>query len=1148
MNEAGSVAQLGSLAVSLTAKVTSFTKGMDKAIKKIDQFNKAAKNAGVQFQTSFKQIGTATDVSVKDLSARMGKTDEALGRVEEKMKKSGITARKAAKGVDVMADSLNKVATRGKHALGAVLSFQAGVANFIKLNVRWFAVWRTFWAIWGQILRVGQDIKVMYDETALALRTAADATDSWLVKQRIAIELRQDAIKATQEHAIELKDYIQTVYFLTTAGLTYTKAQKFTNTALLTSIALNEKAADTTRLLTGLYNVFGETIGGNRTELEKFQHISAILTETFRKQDIELKDYIKSLPYTAQQFKMLGIEIEVLVAALGVMGTHFIRGSKAGTSATRTVIEMISKAEKMAEVTGKMYPEDKPLRFMAILRDLAKVIREDKESLDEMGISTKLAGKVFEAVGRRGQRFALTMADALDKVADQIERNKNATFDQVEAMAALVEATPTKQLVILGNNFRAIFTNFLTGITSTGQLTEALILLNDVMRDIVQVTKVLSVALRDAIDLVLVLSPLYQIFSAIYHSQLTEKERLQKAAQLAVASVLEEQSATQDMINVIDLARKSFKGMTDDQEIWARAQLKVAEEHKNRSTKSLKEGSEERIDIEEDYAMERFKIVDEMYKKITGEYSVGIQKTRFLLQAGFNANLELGEKYTKDTTSIMERLNRDLKKLTLDRMSFDLWALAEERKNRETDLGKIAEIEKWYNLTRSKLYKDAHVKAIESQRKAADALEKGEKSSWDKRLDTVGKAIEDYIKQYASGHVQLMREVAIEGSEEAELIAKWQKRIEDGRYSTQVALGVLFFKLRMTQNEDLLKLVNDGNQELINAVTLFSGKVKVITEDRIATLERLEQKRIAVTEKAQTEEYKALQTGWEKELVGYHKFYDNLIKEVDKTTKEIIKANDAESKEAVAARAWQAEQTKAIRKREMDDIEGFRQKNFALALKHNALMSKNMVDAWKAAWAQIVEDAGTAVDQQMELFEGFANSFKQLTSDYLMFTMSAHKNATQVLDQMWKRFINSVLQGLADIATANLVAGIGEMFNRKKDTDSGGIIGGRVAPLVLKAMEEKHSPSAIEQIADSISQTLQNKLSINTSSPLARPVTSFSPNISVASPAVRTNIVNVLSPDLVPAAILRDPATVINVISQDIIDKGLVSSVIKGIR
>ncbi len=373
-----------------------------------------------------------------------------------------------------------RVMSRGKQQLGAILSFQEGVSKFIKMNVRWFVVWRSFWFLWIKLQEAMANINVLIHETSLALRTSADALDNeveLLVKRNA---LTKEAIRFTAQHTKTLREYIKSFYYLTTAGLTWNVAQETIDTTMETSIALDEDAIQTTRTLTSLYNVFGKTLTTARTPLEKMQKISAILTATFRHQDIEMKDYNKAMTYVGALSKTAGVSLEVLVASLGVLGTHLVKSGKGGTALARTFARLLRYPERLAKVTGYAFDPTKPLQFEQAMRLIGEELREAASGSDEFGVNTRKAAEMIDLLGLRGIRV-ITLAENFEKLAEQIKINRAATYDLVESMVALVESDPSAQLKILGNAISMNIVAMVRGAMQTQSFSLQLASLNKIL-------------------------------------------------------------------------------------------------------------------------------------------------------------------------------------------------------------------------------------------------------------------------------------------------------------------------------------------------------------------------------------------------------------------------------------------------------------------------------------------------------------------------------------------------------------------------------------------------------------------------------------------------------------------------------------------
>lgn len=449
---------LGTLAITLLARTKAFRDGMSKAINALKKFNEEASRQKAAFAGIAKAVTASVQQTTKVVTDGAKQTQSAMSAVGKQYKASSQQVQASGKQTRVSiqqtastADKAGKqMMSRGKQQLGAILSFQEGVAKFIKLNVRWFVVWRSFWFLWSKLQEALANINVLMHETSLALRTSTDAmrNEVELLVKRNA--LTREAIRFTAQHTKSLRDYVKSFYYLTTAGLSFNVAQETIGVTMKTAIALDEDAIATTRTMTSLYNVFGKTLTGVRTPVEKMQKISAILTATFRKQDIEMADYNKAMTYVGALSKTAGIDLETLVASLGVLGTHFVKSSKGGTALARTFARLLKYPERLAAATGIAFDPSKPLQFEMIMREVGRTLREGTLDTEKLGISVKLAGDMIELFGLRGIRV-ITLAENFEKLADQIKANREATFDLVDAMVELVESDPSAQLKILGN-------------------------------------------------------------------------------------------------------------------------------------------------------------------------------------------------------------------------------------------------------------------------------------------------------------------------------------------------------------------------------------------------------------------------------------------------------------------------------------------------------------------------------------------------------------------------------------------------------------------------------------------------------------------------------------------------------------------------
>lgn len=484
----GMAIALGTLAVTLTARTKRFRDNMGKAIAALKQFNAEAAKQKVLFAEIAKSVRASSQSMTQALRTGAKRTGKAVSsmqnQVEGSARRMQSSSRQVRSEVQQTADTVERtgkrIVSRGKEQLGAIISFQEGVGKFIRLNLRWFVVWRSFWFLWTNLQEALANINILMHETSLALRTGAEALGNeveLLVKRNA---LTREAIRFTAQHLKTLQEYIKSFYYLTTAGLSWSTASQTISTAMKTSIALDEDAIQTTRTLTSLYNVFGPTLTRARTPVEKMQKISAILTATFRQQDIEMADYNKAMTYVGALSKTAGVSLEVLVASLGVLGTHFVKGTKGGTALARAFARLLRYPERLARVTGYAFDPTKPLQFEQAIRLIGRELRSAALSSDEFGVSTRKAAEMIDLLGLRGIRV-ITLAENFEKLADQIKTNREATFDLVESMVALVESDPSAQLRILGNAVSMNITAMVRGALQIQTFSNQLLSLNKVL-------------------------------------------------------------------------------------------------------------------------------------------------------------------------------------------------------------------------------------------------------------------------------------------------------------------------------------------------------------------------------------------------------------------------------------------------------------------------------------------------------------------------------------------------------------------------------------------------------------------------------------------------------------------------------------------
>ena len=103
-------------------------------------------------------------------------------------------------------------------------------------------------------------------------------------------------------------------------------------------IATEGDVRETTKLIAGIFNLYGDSVAGARTNTEKFVYITDILTATFRDHMVEINELVSGMGYTIATAKLSGMQFEEVTAALATLNDNMLKGSKAGRAFNRMLL------------------------------------------------------------------------------------------------------------------------------------------------------------------------------------------------------------------------------------------------------------------------------------------------------------------------------------------------------------------------------------------------------------------------------------------------------------------------------------------------------------------------------------------------------------------------------------------------------------------------------------------------------------------------------------------------------------------------------------------------------------------------------------------------------------------------------------------
>lgn len=210
-----------------------------------------------------------------------------------------------------------------------------------------------------------------------------------------------------------MKDITEAMYQIGTAGRSTTEILNGFNHVLNLSIATFGNVTEAGRVLTGILNVYGDSMSNQITATEKMRYISDLLTYTWSNHQVELNEIATAMGYVGAAGDMLDIDLKTLVGTIGFLNTGLLRGSKAGTSLLNSFIQIAASSGKLKNM-GIVFDPRKPLDFVDVMSQL-------RQRFEETGKSLAFTESLFDVFGKRGGRAIALIVEDWDKWIKSID-------------------------------------------------------------------------------------------------------------------------------------------------------------------------------------------------------------------------------------------------------------------------------------------------------------------------------------------------------------------------------------------------------------------------------------------------------------------------------------------------------------------------------------------------------------------------------------------------------------------------------------------------------------------------------------------------------------------------------------------------------
>ncbi len=244
---------------------------------------------------------------------------------------------------------------------GIIRNARESFVNLMAYQIRWYASMQVFWLGFGQldnimrnfgqlntevrrVLRVVRDTDSAFWDMSSSTKALANLDVPWaksleaLSRTRFTSEIRTTFQNLMMGLGATSQEVGETFYQLGSAGLTANESLAALIPTLHMIIGTEGDAQETTKLLSGVFKLYGDSLDGAYTESEKFSRITDVLTAAFRDHMVEADEIIAGMGYVASTAKLSGVSFEEMTAALAVLNDNMLKGSKAGRGLNRVLL------------------------------------------------------------------------------------------------------------------------------------------------------------------------------------------------------------------------------------------------------------------------------------------------------------------------------------------------------------------------------------------------------------------------------------------------------------------------------------------------------------------------------------------------------------------------------------------------------------------------------------------------------------------------------------------------------------------------------------------------------------------------------------------------------------------------------------------
>lgn len=231
--------------------------------------------------------------------------------------------------------------------------------------------------------------------------------------------------------------------FMARAGLNSVVAMGSLRSMIELATATGEDFAMVTDFSTDLLGAFGLGLGSAEQKIRDITRVNDVLTKTANSANVTVETMFETMKLAGPIARKVGMSIEEVAAATGLLGSAGIKGTLAGTALKNSILNLTStKVQKMLKANGVAVTnaEGDMLKYSQILGNIG-------EKLSALG-NVKQAQILTDIFGKRAIAATanlMDMVDAFDIFTEQI----NAAGGVTERTSKILEKSLGNRLLAL---------------------------------------------------------------------------------------------------------------------------------------------------------------------------------------------------------------------------------------------------------------------------------------------------------------------------------------------------------------------------------------------------------------------------------------------------------------------------------------------------------------------------------------------------------------------------------------------------------------------------------------------------------------------------------------------------------------------------